>query len=73
MFSGVGLPELVIILVILCLIIIPAIFVSRILGKAGFSPWLAILSIIPLVNLIFLWVFAFIDWPGVDSKIESRS
>jgi hypothetical protein len=30
--------------------------------KAGFSPWLSILTLVPLVKWIVLWVVAFSDW-----------
>lgn len=72
MFCGIGLPEVIILLVVFGIAIICALFVSRILRKAGFSPWLSILSIIPVINLIFLWVFAFITWPGIDQKMQGR-
>lgn len=38
---------------------------GRILMRAGFSGWWALLALIPLVNLVMLWVFAFIDWPAL--------
>jgi len=41
--------------------------VARILRRTGFSPWLAILVIMPIVNLFALWLFAFNEWPGVAS------
>ena len=34
----------------------------KIFSKAGFSGWLALLMILPLVNLIVLYVVAFSDW-----------
>ena len=37
--------------------------VARILRRLGFSGWWAILWIVPLVNLIALWVFAYRPWP----------
>lgn len=37
----------------------------RVLTKAGYSGWWVILAIIPLVNLISLWVFAFSRWPAL--------
>jgi hypothetical protein len=40
-------------------------FFSRALAKAGFSPWWALLGVVPLVNLILLWVFAFARWPAL--------
>lgn len=40
----------------------------RICNKAGFPGILALLVFIPLVNLFFLYWFAFTDWPSVDRK-----
>lgn len=37
--------------------------VARILGRMGFSPFLAILAVIPFLNLVALWIVAFIEWP----------
>jgi ABC-type transport system involved in cytochrome c biogenesis permease subunit len=48
-----------IILVCLAIIIIPFWFICK---KAGFSPWLALLNIIPLGNLILVYVLAFAEW-----------
>ncbi len=36
----------------------------KILPKAGISPWLSLLAVIPFVALILLWVVAFSRWPG---------
>lgn len=36
---------------------------GRILHKAGYSGWLALLTLIPLVNIIFIVWFAFATWP----------
>jgi hypothetical protein len=38
---------------------------SRIFKKAGFSPFFSLLLIVPVVNLITLWVFALSDWPAL--------
>jgi hypothetical protein len=35
----------------------------HIFKKAGFSPWLSILTMIPLVNLLVLYYGAFAKWP----------
>jgi hypothetical protein len=37
--------------------------VGRILDRIGFSPLWSVVALIPLVNLIALWVLAFSDWP----------
>jgi uncharacterized membrane protein len=46
--------------VYIILIVIP---VAKILGRLGFSQWWAAVAIVPVVNLIFLWVMAFSEWP----------
>lgn len=37
----------------------------RIFTKAGFSGWLSLLMLVPLVNLAVLYVIAFIEWPSL--------
>ncbi len=48
-----------IILVGLAIVIVPFWFICK---KAGFSPWLSLLNIIPLGNLVLIYVLAFSDW-----------
>jgi hypothetical protein len=48
-----------IILAALAIFIIPFWFICK---KAGFSPWLSLLNIVPLGNLILLYVLAFAEW-----------
>ncbi len=48
-----------IILVGVAIKIIPCWFICK---KAGFSPWLSMLSLIPVGNLVLLYVLAFADW-----------
>lgn len=42
----------------------------RILNKAGYSGAWSILTLVPGVNLIVLWVFALVEWP-VERKSRS--
>jgi predicted ABC-type exoprotein transport system permease subunit len=49
-----------ILLIYLVIIVLP---LWRIVSKAGYPGAWALLSVIPLVNLIALWVFAFARWP----------
>lgn len=35
----------------------------RIARKAGFPGALSLLLLIPLLNIIMIWVFAFVEWP----------
>ena len=43
-------------------VVIPFWFICK---KAGFSPWLSLLNIIPLGNLILIYVLAFAEWKVV--------
>ena len=49
-------------IIFLVVFVAPAV---KILNKAGYSGWWCILSLIPIVNVIFLWVFAYADWPSL--------
>lgn len=40
----------------------------RIVSKAGFPGALALLAFVPILNLIMLWVFAFVEWPAQKAK-----
>jgi uncharacterized membrane protein YhaH (DUF805 family) len=61
---GFGLPELTIVFIIFLILIVPTYFVAKVLNKAGFSRWYSLLSLIPIVNITCLWLFAFIEWPN---------
>ena len=47
-------------LIVLVLVIVP---LWRICTRAGFSGWWSLLVVVPLLNLIMLWVFAYAKWP----------
>ncbi|MGA3264285.1 MAG: hypothetical protein ABSC47_09595 [Terracidiphilus sp.] len=53
-----------IILVALAIVIVPFWFICK---KAGFSPWLSFLNIIPMGNLVLIYVLAFSDWKVVPT------
>jgi hypothetical protein len=55
-----GLAHLIVLVAVAALILYP---IGRILRRAGLSPFWSVLALIPLVNFISLWVFAFTDWP----------
>lgn len=44
----------------------------RILGKTGYSPWLAFLILVPLGNLALLLVLAFAEWPVTRQLADLR-
>jgi hypothetical protein len=41
---------------------------AMILRKAGYSSWWILISLVPILNIIMYWVFAFARWP-----IEERT
>jgi len=49
-------------IVMIAIMIIPLWVIWK---KAGFSPWLSLLSIIPVVHIIMLYVLAFSEWKVV--------
>lgn len=38
----------------------------QILNKAGLSVWWALSLVVPLLNLVMIWAFAFSRWPALD-------
>ena len=36
----------------------------RILGKAGFPPWLSLFALFPPAAVLLLYVVAFVPWPA---------
>ena len=46
----------------LAIILIPFWFICK---RAGFSPWLTLLNIIPFGNLVLIYVLAFAEWKVV--------
>ncbi len=40
----------------------------RILRKAGYSGWWSLLTLVPLLHIAMLWVFAFSDWPAIKAR-----
>jgi hypothetical protein len=35
----------------------------RICSRVGHSPWLSLLMLVPLINVIFIYYLAFSEWP----------
>ncbi|MDR3772594.1 MAG: hypothetical protein P4L26_04545 [Terracidiphilus sp.] len=55
---------LVFLVVIMAAIIVPFWFIFK---KAGFSPWLALINMVPLGPLILLYVLAFAEWKVIPA------
>ena len=55
--------HLVILLIVAVVFLVP---VAQIIHKAGYSRIWILLWFVPIVNLVFLWIFAFSRWPVED-------
>jgi hypothetical protein len=46
--------------------ILVAIVCGAIARKAGYSRWYGLLMVVPLVNIVLIWIFAYAKWPALD-------
>lgn len=44
----------------------------RIIQKAGFDGWWILILLIPYVNILALWVFAFKYWPTLKEEVNQN-
>jgi len=44
---------------------------AEIARKAGFSGWWCLIMLIPGVNVLAVWAFAFVNWPNVASPKDA--
>ena len=40
----------------------------RIVKRTGLPPVLSLLGFVPIANVIFIWVFAFMEWPALKQN-----
>jgi drug/metabolite transporter (DMT)-like permease len=45
----------------------------RIIQKAGYSGWYVLLGLVPVVNVVMFFVFAFAEWPTTRELKAARS
>ena len=58
-----GLPALIAMLLMAAVFVVPA---MKILQRIGIAPGWGLLAAVPFLNIIMLWVLAFMRWPGDD-------
>jgi uncharacterized membrane protein YhaH (DUF805 family) len=58
--GSVSILHFLIIIGVLAIYFIP---IVKTLQKAGYSGWWSLIVLVPLVNIIMFYVFAFSDWP----------
>jgi len=55
----------IITLIALFVFLFPA---AKIISKAGYNGWWCLLGVVPVVNVVMIWVFAFSAWPALQSR-----
>lgn len=55
-------------IIVLFVLAIPIWLCSRTVARAGFSAWWGVLCIVPVINVIMLWVFAYAKWPALPER-----
>ena len=60
-----------IILVLIPLILLPLWLTVRILSKAGYSGWWCLATLVPILNLVMIWVFAYADWLALRPAVSA--
>lgn len=72
MFVSFGFPELIIAGAIAMSALTVAWPSARICARAGFSPWIGLLAVVPIANVVLLWFVAFARWPAVTAGVGWR-
>ncbi|MEE8333289.1 MAG: hypothetical protein V3R85_05530 [Alphaproteobacteria bacterium] len=61
-------PSMLMVLMVLAFAALALWMTVRILRKAGLSGWWCLVTLVPGVNLIMIWVFAFARWPALEPR-----
>lgn len=56
--------------IVLAFFIAPMFPIAEVLRRAGYSRWWALVYILPLLNLIGLFVFAYSRWPKMVDEVR---
>lgn len=64
MFGAVlGAAGAIVIVIYLAVVVASIVGTVKIIQKAGYSGWFVLLGLVPVVNIVMFFVFAFSDWP----------
>jgi hypothetical protein len=62
-----GIAEMFV-LMVLAVVFVPWFFIYK---KAGYHPAMGCLMFLPLVNIVMLFIFAFMEWP-IERELRNR-
>lgn len=64
----IGLGTLLYFAAVIAVLVAVVMLTLRILQKAGYSAWWCIPSLVPGLNLVLIWVFAYVRWPRLADR-----
>ena len=70
-FGQIGIPEALVVLFFLAMVLVVIWPASAICRRLGFSPWLGVVAVVPVLNLVLLWFIALAPWPLRDTGPRS--
>ena len=65
MMNNVGLPGLLMLIIYAAIVVVPF---FQLWKRTGHSGWMSLLMLLPIVNLVMLYVLAFKRWPAVETN-----
>ncbi|MDZ4096129.1 MAG: hypothetical protein U1D35_14610 [Paracoccaceae bacterium] len=65
MMNNMGLPGLLMIVIYAALVVVPF---FKLWQRTGHNGWISLLMLIPLVNIVLIYVLAFKSWPALDER-----
>lgn len=59
---------LIFVLVYLAVIVLTIVAWVKIVSKAGYRGWWVLVGLVPVVNVVMFFIFAFSDWPALRGR-----
>lgn len=60
-------------IIVLLIVAVYGVPMAMIIGRTGHSRWWVIAFFVPIVNVIALWVLAFVRWPALPAGGENSN
>ena len=52
---------------LILVMVLPVWFFALAAKKAGYAPWWALIGLVPLLNVVALYLFAYKEWPALST------
>jgi hypothetical protein len=67
-----GLPPWATLLLVACILMYGMYLAGKILARTGVNPAFALLLLVPFVQIVVVWVFAYMRWPAYENAREKQ-